>query len=109
MLSMGAGLIYDFIRNILSIPYCPIPFCLYTILSIPFCPYHFVLEPLDAVRVKLVRRTKNDCAKVSFKPRPLPAASDTGVHLSKILGGKTKTLGGRRWLKVIKTWAFLNY
>src|SRR6218665_4004275 len=56
MLSMGAGLIDDFI-TILSvpfcpipfcpipccpIPFCPIPFCPYTILSIPFCPYHFV-------------------------------------------------------------------
>src|SRR6218665_1732137 len=54
-----AGLIDDFIRNIypyhfvraiLSIPFCPMPFCPYTILSIPFCPYHFVryhfvLEP----------------------------------------------------------------
>src|SRR6218665_441101 len=39
-----------FVRTILSIPFCPIPFCPYTILSIPFCPYyfvryHFVLEP----------------------------------------------------------------
>src|SRR6218665_480636 len=36
--------------TILSVPFCPIPFCPYTILSIPFCPYHFVryhfvLEP----------------------------------------------------------------
>src|SRR6218665_520470 len=41
---------YHFVRTILSMPFCPIPFCLYTILSIPFCPYHFVryhfvLEP----------------------------------------------------------------
>src|SRR6218665_458661 len=41
---------YHFVRTILSIPFCPIPFCPYTILSIPFCPYHFVryhfvLEP----------------------------------------------------------------
>ena len=47
---MGAGLIddsiifypYHFVRTILSIPFCPIPFCPHTILSIPFCPYHFV-------------------------------------------------------------------
>jgi len=32
MLSMGAGLIDDFICNILAIP---------------FCPYHFVLEPFQ--------------------------------------------------------------
>src|SRR6218665_2453835 len=42
---------YHFVRAILSIPFCPMPFCPYTILSIPFCPYHFVryhfvLEPL---------------------------------------------------------------
>src|SRR6218665_1685461 len=34
--------LYHFVRTILSIPFCPIPFCPYTILSIPFCPYHFV-------------------------------------------------------------------
>ena len=42
---MGAGLIDDFIHNILSIPFCP-----YHFVRIPFCPYHFVryhfvLEP----------------------------------------------------------------
>jgi len=26
MLSLGAGLIYDFIRNILAIPFCPYQF-----------------------------------------------------------------------------------
>src|SRR6218665_74266 len=41
---------YHCVRAILSIPFCPMPFCPYTILSIPFCPYHFVryhfvLEP----------------------------------------------------------------
>src|SRR6218665_3705892 len=34
--------LYHFVRTILSIPFCPMPFCPYTILSIPFCPYHFV-------------------------------------------------------------------
>src|SRR6218665_2129970 len=60
--STGAGLIDDskifypfhFVRTILSIPLCPIPFFPYTILSIPFCPYrfvpyHFVLEPFSFV------------------------------------------------------------
>src|SRR6218665_3169724 len=45
---------YHFVRTILSVPFCPIPFCPYTILSIPFCPYHFVryhfvLEPSEAL------------------------------------------------------------
>ena len=58
-LSVEAGLIewwfysyhlylYHFVCTILSIPFCPVPFCVYTILCvyhfvcIPFCPYHFV-------------------------------------------------------------------
>src|SRR6218665_658783 len=45
---------YHFVRTILSVPFCPIPFCPNTILSIPFCPYHFVryhfvLEPFRHV------------------------------------------------------------
>src|SRR6218665_2513645 len=34
--------LYHFVHTLLSVPFCPIPFCPYTILSIPFCPYHFV-------------------------------------------------------------------
>src|SRR6218665_3209345 len=34
--------LYHFVHTILSVPFCPIPFCLYTILSVLFCPYHFV-------------------------------------------------------------------
>src|SRR6218665_1944100 len=34
--------LYHFDRTILTVPFCPIPFCPYTILSISFCPYHFV-------------------------------------------------------------------
>src|SRR6218665_3818907 len=54
ILSIGVGLIddlsvtfypYHFVRTILSVPFCPIPFCPYTILSMPFCPHHFLLEP----------------------------------------------------------------
>src|SRR6218665_1154031 len=46
---------YHFVHTILSMPFCPIPFCPYTILSIPFCPYHFVryhfvLEPMKVSR-----------------------------------------------------------
>src|SRR6218665_933427 len=62
LLSMGAGFIDDFIRNILSSPFCPHHF-VHTILSNTilsvyhfvhaFCPYHFVcyhfvLEPIAA-------------------------------------------------------------
>ena len=43
--------LYHFVRTILSIPFCPIPFCPYTILSIPFCPYHFVRSPITVHRV----------------------------------------------------------
>src|SRR6218665_1001670 len=34
--------LYHFVHSILSVPFCPMPFCPYTILSIPFCPYHFI-------------------------------------------------------------------
>src|SRR6218665_2875122 len=52
MISLLKSYPYHFVRTILSVPFCPIPFCPYTILSIPFCPYHFVrchfvLEPLN--------------------------------------------------------------
>src|SRR6218665_1102948 len=54
-LSMGAGLIDHFIRNILSVPFCPYHFVhtifsntilsiyhfVHTILSVPFCPLPF--------------------------------------------------------------------
>src|SRR6218665_649625 len=42
MLSMGAGLIDDFICRILVIPFCPYHFVQYHFVPIPFCPYHFV-------------------------------------------------------------------
>src|SRR6218665_702796 len=32
---------YHFVHTILSIPYCPIPFCPYIVLSVPFCPLPF--------------------------------------------------------------------
>src|SRR6218665_3706617 len=55
ILSMGAGLIDDFIRNMLSVPFCPCHFVhtilsnailsvyhfVHTILSVPFCPLPF--------------------------------------------------------------------
>src|SRR6218665_1457411 len=51
---MGAGLIDDFIRDILCVPFCPYHFVhailSNTILSVyHFVRYHFVLEPIDAL------------------------------------------------------------
>src|SRR6218665_78716 len=51
---------YHFVRTILYVPFCPIPFCPSTILSIPFCPYHFVRyhfvrSPSVVVYLRLVR------------------------------------------------------
>src|SRR6218665_3977822 len=48
ILSMGAGLIDDFIRNILSLPLCPYHFVQCHFVRIPFCPYHFVRTILSA-------------------------------------------------------------
>src|SRR6218665_1254499 len=31
----------QFVHTILSVPFCPIPFCPYTILPVPFCPLPF--------------------------------------------------------------------
>src|SRR6218665_3915561 len=33
--------LHHFVHTILSVPFCPMPFCPYTILSIPFCPVTF--------------------------------------------------------------------
>src|SRR6218665_1783403 len=33
--------LYHFVHAILSVPFCPMPFCPYTILSVPFCPLPF--------------------------------------------------------------------
>src|SRR6218665_1557324 len=68
----------DFIRNILSAPFCPYYFVQYHFVRIPFCPYHFVLEPLKSTatstdlfwrhtskylyRLLELRRAMNACA-----------------------------------------------
>src|SRR6218665_417090 len=81
---MGAGLIDDFIRYILSLPYCahailsipfcPMPFCPYTILSVPFCPLPFCPRTHQCPRVEpslsacicapctTIARDANNCA-----------------------------------------------
>ena len=76
---MEAGLIDDFMRNILSLRFCTYHFVSTilsnTILSIPFCPYHFVryhfvryhfvLEPNMVV---LIPRFFLPCASVIALP-----------------------------------------
>src|SRR6218665_622582 len=59
---------YHFVRTILSVPFCPIPFCPYTILSISFCPYHFVryhfvLEPKIPYKTRKRSMTKKRSQK----------------------------------------------
>ena len=44
---------YHFVRTILSIPFCPIPFCPYTILSIPFCPLPFCPRTVVSFMLRL--------------------------------------------------------
>src|SRR6218665_407123 len=71
---------YHFARTILSVPFCPIPFCPYTILSIPFCPYHFVryhfvLEPSRDIR-------QSNASGSSRSPQPGTGESHTSTSLS---------------------------
>src|SRR6218665_868348 len=59
---MGARLIDDFIRNILSVPFCPCHFVQnnfvqYHFFRVPFFPYHFVryhfvLDPVPALSLR---------------------------------------------------------
>src|SRR6218665_3712796 len=95
ILSMRVGLIddlsvtlymYHFVRTILSIPFCPIPFCPYTILSIPFCPYHFVryhfvLEPYEALATSFSSlRLMTMGSQSSPSPSHLPTNSVWAVY-----------------------------
>ena len=57
---MGAGLIDDFIGNILSVPFCPYHFVQCHFVRIPLCPYrfvryHFVLEPAQVMWTVLLQ------------------------------------------------------
>src|SRR6218665_2335797 len=72
---------YRFVHTILSVPFCPIPFCPYTILSVPFCPYHFVryhfvLEPLNEVLSSLEERLQNPYHQARIKASQSSHASD---------------------------------
>ena len=76
---MRAGLIDDFISNILSVPFCPyhaffhiilsntvLSVChfVHTILSVPFCPlYHFALGPYICL-VRLTQEDKWSCKRI---------------------------------------------
>src|SRR6218665_4004861 len=82
---MRAKLIDDFIRNILSVPFCPYHFVhailsntilsVYHFFRIPFCPYHFVryhfvLEPLEVVqRFQCKEKLEGDKSFKSFRKR----------------------------------------
>src|SRR6218665_3492669 len=73
---------YHFVRTILSMSFCPIPFCpytilsipfcLYTILSIPFCPYHFVRYHFVRSPLKAAVDNLNAVIKANFTSQ-LPA------------------------------------
>src|SRR6218665_591031 len=91
---------YHFVRAILSIPFCPMPFCPYTILSIPFCPYHFVryhfvLEPyilicicINSYKVKYYLCTMRFTIQYHLRPRPHPfnlPVSDNRNFLSRLM------------------------
>src|SRR6218665_3645643 len=68
--------LYHFVRTILSIPFCPMPFCPCTILSIPFCPYHFV-------RYDFVRSPIDECKRrrpTSFTQSMHPALHWICLH-----------------------------
>src|SRR6218665_2363111 len=85
---MGAGLIDDFIRNILSVPFCPCHFVhtilsnailsvyhfVHTILSVPFCPYHFVRSHFVLEPVRLYSR--------STRPRPCERTNDVPIIMN---------------------------
>src|SRR6218665_1881100 len=43
---------YHFVRTILSLPLCPIPFCPYTILSVLFCPLPFCPRTVHTIAKK---------------------------------------------------------
>src|SRR6218665_2545495 len=87
---------YNFVRTILSIPFCLIPFCPYTILSIPFCPYHFVryhfvLEPAGAL-VRLAFESSSSSRAMGSAPvgvrcqfHQLPPSSSVRRHLTQFL------------------------
>src|SRR6218665_908745 len=52
---------YHFVRTILSIPLCPIPFCPYTILFIPFCPRTPVCDKVQCTLIRAISAHLLDC------------------------------------------------
>src|SRR6218665_2066330 len=79
---------YNFIRNILDVPICPIPFCPHTVLSIPFCPYHFVryhfvLEPSEALPAQS-RSKKKDLREMYNLEREVISKERSSTWLTKV-------------------------
>src|SRR6218665_1810933 len=90
---MEAGLIDDFIRDILSVPFCPYHF-FHSILSIAFCPYHFVryhfvLEPL-----KLVEEERSLLTIIRTRQKLLDWMMSDGYLKKKLNIEKHGAIGG---------------
>src|SRR6218665_3747589 len=91
---MRAGLIDDFIRNILSVPFCPCHFVhailsntilpvyhfVHTILSVPFCPLPFCPRTLSSTPSAKTHRVE-----IAFEKREVRRMMlCTGVSVPKI-------------------------
>src|SRR6218665_2250272 len=81
---------YHSVRTILSIPFCPIPFCPYTILSIPFRPYHFV---------------QYHFVRIPFCPYHYVRTILSATILSGRLCMPSRTLGKRCSVMVLSSWS----
>ena len=60
--------LYHFVHTILSVPFCPIPFCPYTMLSIPFCPYHFVRYHFVRSPFVVLCQRQHSCRPLNIYP-----------------------------------------
>ena len=80
---MGAGLIDDFIRDILSFRFCPYHF-VHTIVQYHFVRYHFVLELYD---VQLIRSyyMRGMMSGLGGGPQYQPSVPDTSSWDGSIL------------------------
>src|SRR6218665_471536 len=58
---------YHFVRTILSMPFCPIPFCPYTILSVPFCLLPFCPVTLTPDACSIIQQYQHDTHLVYSK------------------------------------------
>ena len=90
ILSMGAGLIDDFIRDILSVPFCPFHFLhtilsntilslyhfVHTILSVPFCPIPFCPYTILSNTILSLYHFVHTILSVPFCPLPFCPVTD---------------------------------